>query len=44
MLEQNPEVGMAFDYKNLHVEITRADDVCVEETRVTVLPEPEEEE
>ena len=44
MLGQNPEVGMAFDYKNLHVEITRADETCVEEVSVTVLPVPEEEE
>ena len=44
MLGQNPEVGMAFDYRNLHVEITRADETCVEEVRVTVSPVPEEEE
>ena len=44
MLGQNPEVGMAFDYKNLHVEITRADETCVEEVCVTVGAVPEEEE
>lgn len=44
MLGQNPEVGMAFDYKNLHVEITRADETCVEEVCVVVNPVPEEEE
>lgn len=46
MLEQNPEVGMCFDYKNLHIEIVAVDDVCVEEVRVTVneaLAEDEEE-
>lgn len=46
MLEQNPEVGMAFDYKNIHVEITKAEDILVTEVRVTVneLPDEEEEE
>ena len=45
MLGQNPETGMSFDYKNLHVEITRADETCVEEVRVTVgAPQKEEEE
>lgn len=42
MLGQNPEVGMSFDYKNLHIEITRADETCVEEVCVTVVPMPEE--
>lgn len=44
MLEQNPEVGMCFDYKNLHIEIIAVDDVCVEEVRVTVNEVPEEDE
>lgn len=44
MLEQNPEVGMCFDYKNLHIEISAVDDVCVEEVRVTVNEVPEEDE
>ncbi len=36
VLEQNPEVGMTFDYKNLHIEITEVDDVHVETVTVTV--------
>lgn len=46
MLEQNPEVGMSFDYKNLHIEITEIDDILVQSVRVTVneLPDEEEEE
>ena len=44
MLEQNPEVGMCFDYKNLHIEIVAVDDVCVEEVRVTVNEAPAEDE
>ena len=46
MLEQNPEVGMSFDYKNLHVEIAEIDDILVSAIRVTVneLPNEEEEE
>ncbi len=44
MLEKNPEVGMYFDYKNLHIEITKVDDVCVEEVLVTVNELPEEDE
>ncbi|MBQ5390692.1 MAG: HlyC/CorC family transporter [Clostridia bacterium] len=44
MLEQNPEVGMSFDYKHLHVEITAVDDVCVEAVRVTVNEVPDEDE
>ncbi len=46
MLEQNPEMGMAFDYKNLHIEIAETDDILVSSVRVTVndLPEEEEEE
>ena len=42
MLAQNPEVGMSFDYKNLHIEITTVDDVCVEEVCITVNEIPEE--
>lgn len=44
VLEQNPEVGMSFDYKHLHIEITEVDDVHVESVRVTVNAIPEEEE
>lgn len=44
VLEQNPEVGMSFDYKHLHIEITEVDDVHVEAVCVTVNPLPEEEE
>ena len=44
MLETNPEVGMAFDYKNLHIEITEVDDVCVEAVCITVNALPEEDE
>lgn len=44
MLEQNPEVGMAFDYKNLHIEIAETDDILVSSVRITVNPIPEEEE
>lgn len=44
MLGQNPEVGMCFDYKNLHIEIIAVDDVCVEEVRVTVNELPSEDE
>ncbi|MBE6679198.1 MAG: HlyC/CorC family transporter [Ruminococcaceae bacterium] len=46
VLEQTPEVGMAFDYKNLHVEITSMEDILVEEVCVTVneLPKEEDEE
>lgn len=44
MLAQNPEVGMSFAYKNLHVEILSVYDVCVEEVRVTVNEVPEEDE
>lgn len=34
---------MSFDYKNLHVEITRAADACVEEARVCVLSQSDDE-
>ncbi len=44
VLEQTPEVGMAFDYKNLHVEVTVVDDVRVEEVQVTVNEISEEDE
>ena len=44
MLEQNPEVGMTFDYKNLHIEITETDDILVSAVKVTVNEIPEEEE
>ncbi len=44
VLEQTPEVGMEFDYKNLHIEITDADDIHVIEVKVTVNELPEEEE
>lgn len=46
MLEQNPEVGMTFEYKNLHIEIAEVDEILVSAIRVTVneLPEEEEEE
>lgn len=43
MLGQNPVAGMSFDYKNLHVEITRAADACVEEARVCVLSQSDDE-
>lgn len=36
VLEQNPEVGMAFDYKHLHIEIAEVDDNHVETITVTV--------
>lgn len=36
VLEQHPEVGMAFDYKHLHIEIAEVDDVHVEAVTVTV--------
>lgn len=42
MLEQNPEIGMAFDYKNLHLEITAVDDVCVQAVCITVNEVPSE--
>ncbi|MBQ4557580.1 MAG: HlyC/CorC family transporter [Clostridia bacterium] len=47
VLEQNPGVGMCFDYKNLHVEITKVEDeIRVIEVCITVneLPEAEDEE
>jgi len=44
VLEQNPEVGMAFDYKNLHIEITAVEEIRVESVRVTVNELPEEDE
>lgn len=45
VLEQNPEVGMCFDYKNLHIEITQVEDeLKVEEVVVTVNENSEEEE
>lgn len=44
VLEQTPEVGMAFDYKNLHIEITEMEDTHVEEVYITVNEIPEEEE
>ncbi len=44
MLEQNPEIGMSFDFKNLHIEVKAVDDVCVEEVLVTVNELPEEDE
>ncbi|MBQ7661675.1 MAG: HlyC/CorC family transporter [Clostridia bacterium] len=40
LLGQNPEVGMTLDYKTLHIEITKVDDIVVEEVRVT-LTEPD---
>ncbi len=43
VLEQTPEVGMSFDYKNLHVEVTVMDDIRVEEVQITVNEIPEEE-
>ncbi|MBQ9429371.1 MAG: HlyC/CorC family transporter, partial [Clostridia bacterium] len=36
LLGQNPEVGMTLDYKNMHIEITKVDDICVEEVRITL--------
>ena len=37
VLEHNPEVGMSFDYKNLHIEIVKVEDeLKVEEVIVTV--------
>lgn len=46
VLEQTPEVGMSFDYKNLHIEVTVMDDIRVEEVQITVneLPKEEDEE
>lgn len=46
VLEQHPQAGMSFDYKNLHIEIVSVDDVHVEEVCVTVneLPNEDEEE
>ena len=44
MLEQNPEVGMSFDYKNLHIEITEVEDILVSAVCITVNELPEEEE
>ena len=44
VLDQNPVVGMTFDYKNLHIEIAEVDDVHVEAVTVTVNEIPEEEE
>ena len=44
VLEQSPEVGMGFDYKNLHIDIVSVDDVHVEEVCITVNELPKEEE
>ena len=44
VLERTPEVGETVDYKNLHIEITKVDDVRVEEVKVTVNEVVEEDE
>ncbi|MBQ8837226.1 MAG: HlyC/CorC family transporter [Clostridia bacterium] len=44
MLERTPEVGETIDYKNLHIEINKVEDVKVEEVTVTVNEVVEEDE
>lgn len=36
VLEHTPEVGETVDYKNLHIEVTKVEDIIVEEVKVTV--------
>ena len=43
MLESLPDVGAAFVYENLHIEVTRISEKRVEEIHVTVLAPAEEE-
>jgi CBS domain containing-hemolysin-like protein len=38
-----PEVGFAFDYDNLHIEVTEADEQMTHEISVEVIPEASEE-
>lgn len=44
VLEHSPELGETFDYKNLHIEVTKVEDIIVEEVKVTVNEIVEEEE
>jgi CBS domain containing-hemolysin-like protein len=39
-----PEVGFAFDYENLHIEVTAADEQMTHEISVEVIPEVDEDE
>lgn len=39
-----PEPGESFDYKNLHVEVTKSDEKIVVEVRITIINEDEESE
>lgn len=39
-----PEPGESFDYKNMHVEVTKSDKKIVEEVRITIISEDEESE
>ena len=44
VLEHSPELGETFDYKNLHIEVTKVEDIIVEEVKDTVNEIVEEEE
>ena len=39
-----PEVGFAFDYANLHIEVTVADEQMTHEISVEVIPQMDEDE
>ena len=39
-----PEVGFAFDYENLHIEVTAADEQMTHEISVELIPETDEDE
>lgn len=42
MLDKIPDIGDDFDYKNLHVEVTKASEKKVDEIKITILPKQEE--
>ncbi|MBQ6893788.1 MAG: HlyC/CorC family transporter [Clostridia bacterium] len=44
VLEHTPEVGEAFEYKNISIEVTKVDELRVEEVKVTVNEVVEEDE
>ncbi|MBQ7822439.1 MAG: HlyC/CorC family transporter [Clostridia bacterium] len=38
-----PEIGETFDYKNMHVEVTKVDKKIIEEVRITIVNESDDE-
>lgn len=44
MLDKIPDVGDSFDYKNMHIEVTKADEKKVEEIKLNIMPKDDENE